>query len=419
MTERSYWFYLEPYVYAVVKGDVALLYNTHSGEALLYKKQPLIAQWVRRLRSKKNLYITKLTAKQLSEPGIARFLYHIRKRLIGDLIDTTLSDGKPFLMMPVLDIERDVETFKKGAPEMVGRDIMGYLSEMSVYINNVCDRNCSICRHAYRQFLYCYCDGRRYNELDTTIIDRLIEETAGSSLVSVNILGGDIFKYSRFEELLVILNRSPALKSFYVHFQNLVGREENLRLFSNTNSELNVLVHFPLNRRVLAEVAQIVDRWRINANYIFALQSDGDVTSTEEIVSNCDIEDPVLRPLFNGRNRSFFQKHVFINKKMILEAKPSFKEIFERKAVNSHFFGKLTILNNSEIYAGMNGSPLGRLSENSIYDAVYKEMFRGRSWRRVRSGVEPCRRCVFDALCPPLSNYESVLGQNNMCRLWK
>ncbi len=53
----------------------------------------------------------------------------------------------------------------------------------------------------------------------------------------------------------------------------------------------------------------------------------------------------------------------------------------------------------------------------TIHGRTYKEMYRGKSWRRIRKKVEPCKKCTFEALCPPLSNYEYALGANNLCHI--
>jgi pseudo-rSAM protein len=419
MGKKSYWFYLEPYVYSVVKGENAFLYNTHNGKAILSRNQPMISRLLRRLKSEKNLYVVKLAERELAVPAIVRFVHKIRTYYMGDLINTALSDGKPFLMMPVLDIEGDVESFKRDAPEMVGRDIMIYLNELSLYINNVCGHNCPVCRDAYRQFLSCFSDSRRSSELEIGVIDELLEEVRGSRLFAINILGGDIFKYSDFGRLISLLERSPALKSFYVHYRNLVNHGEYLRLIANLNGELNVLAHFPLDRDVWAEQADLMNKHEIRANYIFVVQREEEVALAEDIVATFKIEEPLLQPFFNGRNKTFFRKHVFINRAMILEARPSLKEIFSRMALNPQQFGKLTVLSNGDIYADINAFRLGKLGRDSLYDALYKEMYHGRSWRRLRTRVLPCRHCVYDVLCPPLSSYEYALGQNNLCHVWK
>ena len=82
-------------------------------------------------------------------------------------------------------------------------------------------------------------------------------------------------------------------------------------------------------------------------------------------------------------------------------------------------FGKLFILNNGDIYANLNSTKIGIHGKDSISKVLYRELNKKNSWLQTRKNVEPCTNCVFDVLCPPISNYEYVLRKNNLCHIWK
>ncbi len=88
-----------------------------------------------------------------------------------------------------------------------------------------------------------------------------------------------------------------------------------------------------------------------------------------------------------------------------------------REAINSIYFGKLTVLADGRVYADLNAPSLGKLGRDSIYDILFKEMSGGSSWRRLRKNVMPCKGCHYEKLCPPLSNYQKVMGKNNLCHI--
>ena len=48
---------------------------------------------------------------------------------------------------------------------------------------------------------------------------------------------------------------------------------------------------------------------------------------------------------------------------------------------------------------------------------IRKELVNGSSWKKLRADIAPCSQCVLEKLCPPLSNYEYILKQNNLCCL--
>jgi hypothetical protein len=60
------------------------------------------------------------------------------------------------------------------------------------------------------------------------------------------------------------------------------------------------------------------------------------------------------------------------------------------------------------------GSILGNIYTDNIYEIVSKEIEEGKSWFRIRSHA-PCNDCVYQWLCPPPSNYEIAIGRPNLC----
>jgi pseudo-rSAM protein len=75
----------------------------------------------------------------------------------------------------------------------------------------------------------------------------------------------------------------------------------------------------------------------------------------------------------------------------------------------------LTVLSNKKVYANLNNPGIEILGRDDILDIVYKEMHKGKSWTKIRKYVTPCKSCVFNALCPPISNYEYTLGKYDLC----
>ncbi len=92
------------------------------------------------------------------------------------------------------------------------------------------------------------------------------------------------------------------------------------------------------------------------------------------------------------------------------------EDIYSRQLVND--YGKLTIMADGKIYANLNDPVLGNASKNSLEEVVLKEIKQGKSWKRLRTRVMPCRHCVFQHVCPPISNYELVLKKYNLCKVF-
>jgi len=174
-----------------------------------------------------------------------------------------------------------------------------------------------------------------------------------------------------------------------------------------------------VNERPLARLIEQLSVLGLEAAFFFPVKSEREVEEAGEIDLESLIHNRRLLPYFDGSNLDFFERNVFLSKEIILGAKPSFREIFARQAINGNNFGKLTIFPDGRIYSNVNMPRLGNIKRHSLYEAVYKEMLHGRGWRLTRRNVNPCKRCVYDSLCPPLSNYELVMGRNNLCDVWE
>lgn len=413
--KRSSWLYIEPYVHISIKSRRVLLYNTLNGK-VIEDDYPPIVRLVNRLRSNKNLLVIKLANKEIDDPKIAGFVRKAREYFVGDLLDESFSQGKPVEMMPKLHMHKGIK-LKDSKESMIwlGQGIMDYLAEISLYINDSCRQDCSTCQHAYKQFLACTRGNGDSRELSVAEIKRLLEETKGSGLFRINIVGGDIFRHSHFEDLADFLSDIPAVKIYFTHYKNLNNRENHLSLIGTDNAELRILVSFPLEEDKFRPIIPLLSRVGIDYGIDFVVQEETDLELAYGIVSQFKTEKASFKACYNGKNAEFLRKALFLSKEDILEARPGLRDIFSRMAVNPLNFGKLFVLSDGTVRASINTPKLGKLGRESLHDLVCKEMASGKSWRKLRTSVHPCKTCTYDLLCPPLTDYEYVLGQSNLC----
>lgn len=417
--KQQYWFYVDPYVHIAVKRGTALFYNSYNGKILEYIDNPDILRLARRLQSAGNLRIIFMAESDLNQPVIQEFVAQIRGFFMGDLIDAGYSDGKPIQMPPVVKNQKDVTYLKADGDRSVGEDIMTYLSEVSLYINDECPQNCHLCPQAYRQFLCCTSRKNRGSELDTRLIKSLFREIEESGLVNVNILGGDICRYSKFKDLLTLIESIPTGNKFYLHYLNAARHKDELKDLGCGNLCFNIAIDFPINEEKLELVLNAFIYFSPPPNFMFILQRETDFKESEDLVTRFDIQNSFFIPLFNGQNMTLFEENVFINRKDIEEERPSARDIHVRGTVNPLHFGRLIVLPDCRVYANVNHSPLGILGKHSLKEILFREMKEGKSWRQIRKHVMPCKQCTFESLCPPISNYSTAIGKYNLCRIWK
>jgi pseudo-rSAM protein len=427
MNRKHYWLYLEPYIHTSIKkkvesGQRVLLYNPFNGKILEYSNRHEIIRLIRRLKSKKNLFVTKLTAKDLGSPEVKKFVSQVRKYYMGDLLDGSRSLGKPFQMMPMLNLQKDPKRLKREFKEKYidafTDNVMSYLREIVLYLNNRCDQNCEICQDAHKQCRFCTKTSGKNREPGIDVIKRLFVEASGSSIYRYSILGGNVLKYSEFERLIDSLGTLKLEKCFYVHYLHLEDQyKKRLDLLKNGQCNLNILIHFPVDRDKLRFALDLINKVEITAEFRVLIKREQETEQIEDLMEGFGIRDYSVYPFFDGRNMTFFKKHVFLKKNDIVESRPSQKEIFSEMVINPMDFGKLIVSADGNIHANINHGKIGNIEKNALIDIVSREVLRGKSWRSVRRKVEPCKHCTYNALCPPLSNYEYFMQRNNLCHI--
>ncbi len=425
MTEEnsfSNWVWIEPYVHISIKKNNALLYNTLSG-AKIETNQPVITGLLKDMTRKENLRVLEMPIKKLEKPAIRNFIDDIKKSFMGDTALVNLSKGKPVQLIPLPVNYADIKRVKKD-PSLPGKSILSYLSELTLFINNYSSHIHGTLKKytnepaLYKQSLFPYSDTAiNRHQLPINKIVTVLDQVKESGLNSIKITGGNIFDYSCFDELLKVLGKYPFRIIFHVHYLDAVKSLKSINDVLNKNMRLALHITFPLEEGKLDTLIRFAGL-KSNLTLYLAILDEKDFENATDIVSRFKPVKYRIIPYYNGENPDFFKKMVFFNKEILWAERPSQKEIFRRMALNAHDFGKLSILCNGMIYANLNNPPLGNIDKHSVREMIFKELYHGKSWLRVRPGVKPCKDCLYNLLCPPLSNYEYALGRNNLCNIY-
>lgn len=414
---KKYWFYIDTYVHLFLKNDSLLIYNSYTGKILEYKGNSDIIKLGKRLLAPRNLQVILLAGSDLEKNAIGGFVSDIRENFMGDLIEVAYSNGKPISMTPLVKNQMDVKFLKRENDRSVGENIISYLTEISLYINDNCNQSCSICRNAYKQFLCCTSKKNRKNELKMDHITGLFSEIKHSGLSRVNILGGDFLAYNDLNRLISIIKDINCEKQYYLHYLNVLAHKTKLKYIADGDSLITIIVNFPLTEEKLNEALIAVHRSNVQERLMFIIRDTNDFESSESIAMKYRIENTSYIPYFNGNNLAFFEENLFITREEIESEKVQSKEIYARGVVNPLNFGRLVVFPGGQVYANVNDPVLGNLGKDSIYNLLCKELFGGKSWRKIRRNVKPCKSCVFSNLCPPISNYNIVANRYNFCKI--
>jgi len=415
---NSYWLFLEPHVRIFIKRDHVLLYDTLKGKVLEYCKDHEISKVAKRLKGIKNLFTIKITGKEINgNASLAQLISDLKENCMGDIIDSSLSRGKPVQLVRILNNQAELKKNKFDNFWSIGEDILANLKEISFFITNRCERDCEICKYAYKQFPFCSTNGKAGEILEVDKIRNFVIQAKGSGLSRINILGGNILSYPELETLFNFLAGIPILKSYFIHVKNLKNGFERIASLTDRLSELEVLIEAPFNKGKADYIEKIVQRATLETCLCLVVKNENELLNIQKYFYSIGPDKLRIQPCFNANNFDFFHEHVFLSKQRIIESSPSEKDIFTRMAANPTNFGKLIVGSNGKIYGNMNNAPIGLLEKDSLRHILYRELDSGKSWRRLRTNVQPCKSCVYNLLCPPLSNYETVLGQNNLCQI--
>lgn len=419
MTGASYWFYLEAHVWVTIKKGVALLYNSHDGK--LYKtNQPMLVKLLAKLISPHHGGVIKISGEDLKSHGVLKgFIDEMVANFNGELVDSSLSKGKPFKTPPLVNIFRDRDSWKRDVRKTGGEEVKKYLVEVSLYLNAGAAPGMEVYKDAYRQFLFNR-QGQRGLELDLSLVEMFFKEMRGTSLCRVNLLGGNIFAYSRLGDLLDILATMREQKAMFFLYTDLgVGNSERLKWIEASETGVDIWVVPPVDEEIFAQGYGLLEGYDIKRSFRFVIRGEEDLERCGLIVEKYRLGDISYYPYYTGDNMDFFREHVFIREGEMAESQPGVRELIARVKTNPVNFGKLVVLEDSGVYANVNEPVLGWLGKQSLYRMLEEEVKRGRSWFRSRQEVKPCCSCIYNVLCPPMSNYERILGRNNLCHIDK
>ncbi len=400
--KNNFILYLEPYVYVKKnnKQKSFLLFNTIDGSTISRNMKRKIFDIVESLSSSKNLYVVSLNMNLLESDEIKEFLAEIRNKFMGDYYRCSDMVYKPTQTIPILKNKLPAEIIDEFSP-------FDHLFEINIYLNQSvsCKKNDYEIYKQHRWVKY----GLSYSELCYKNLKKIMLEFKGTD-VRINFIGGNIFNYSKFDELEEEIIASRMKASYYVHIDSIQSTAK-----IRSNIYMNILIDSYKNRKQFDKLFKIVDQK--NLCYNFLVKSEYDLTKVYNIIDNYQISKYSILPYFNGSNIEFFINNVYTNDLNHEELNNTMRVINAKKLVNLNNYGSLTVLPNGKVFANVNHPSLGSLYCNDIIELSNKEILNGRSWKKNRGQVKPCKYCLLSELCPSITNVEYVLNKYDLCSL--
>jgi pseudo-rSAM protein len=406
MQNNNYWLILKPHIYVDFKEDGILLYNTKDG-GCIETREPEAIQLISDIYKSDNLGVVCLDENRQSQ--LHDFVKELMDKQMANIEKIRNEEDKPINLLPILNLQQDVEKLKKRDERLIGENIMNYLLELNIYLNNTCSVKCPNCIEYNRQFNCCTAIAySSTNNLPIETIQKTFEQIKYSSIGQINILGGNILEYKDMYVLNEISRPFIDIIHCYIHYFNY--KKNN---YVDT-AKLELIVNCPINSSKFNNIWKQIDKEKTTVHFI--VENEKQYIEAERYISTFNIENITILPFYTGNNLNFFFENVFLKRDDIFSTVIKMREIFRNQKLNSNFFGTITILPTGEVKANINSEKLGNIQNDKILDIIYKEMNINTAWRKVRN-EKPCNSCLYQYLCPPPSNYEHAIGKYNLCHV--
>lgn len=411
---KHYWFYLSSDTYVSYGlGTAMLLYHTKTG-ARLERDNASCMQLVKEVYSPQNLGVIELSSAYREDKESASFIQSVIKEKMGGLIEVDKERGKPINLLPILSLQKDIEKLEKsGDISLAISNLMGYLSELNIYLNSSCNDNCAFCNNYYKQVKSCLREEEN-KELSLETLTVILNQIEYSSVKKINISGGDLSQYSESANLGEIIKQYDYEFHFWVNSKHLSSFGQFAFEVSNIYAE--ILFTFPIKEEEVKRISEMFQN-ALKNTYYFLVESEEQYVKASEITEKLDLGDYVsILPIFTGENIAFFENNVYLNIEDVFDTVISMRKIFCNQKLNSNSFGALTILPNGDVKANINTKRLGNIYNSSILELIYIELTQNTAWRKTRN-QGACCNCLYRFLCPPPSNYETAIGRLNLCNI--
>ena len=404
---KNYWLYIASHIYCSIKNKCALLYNTQTG-AYLETDNDKIIDLLQSLHEKKNLGAISCEGQKLIETPFCEFITEFCTKEMGNLITVAQMPEKPIQLMPLLNLQHDIDKLQKGEVVKIGEEALENLIELNIYLNNACEQNCKYCPDYCRQF-YCCHSNTEQNHLEISVLQDILSQIRYGVVGKINILGGNIFSYPELLQLNDVLANFQEFTHFYIHYKNF--KKNNIL----DSFYIELIVNFPVDNEIINQVLSGVNMEKTTVHFI--IEDEEQYAVTEQLCEKYAIKRYKILPFFNGKNIHFFRENIFMTKEDIFINPLQMREIFRNQKLNSNFFGVLYILPDGTVKANLNAEALGNIKNDKVLELIYKEMIDNTAWRQVRDS-KPCRSCNYQFFCPAPSNYETVIGKPNLCHIY-
>jgi pseudo-rSAM protein len=419
--DKSFWLYLEPWVHVTAGSGQVLFYNTLNKKSLHYNGNIVAGNLAALFRDPENGYVVKVSSTEIEGTELGKIIGDLRKTLMGDLLETNWSEGKPVNILPKPFIKNKLTKNVFDNPDdlsLVNYD--EYIHEVTIFLNTGPSAVVNAFPLASLQFPFPGRPSQSTESFDFEVLNTLAIELSVFKLITINFTGSDLNDQENLLKVASLFREFTCEKKFHIPVTGF-NRNDFNELIHYPSLTFAFYITFPFDISGFNEIVTLVSEsaQQSRFEFHFVVKDNEELQTSLEIIETSKLTRYSFNPYYDGKNFDFFRENVFITQEDIKKSKPDQHEIFSRLTFNEKDFGKFTILPGGKVFANLNDPEVGNFPKNSIVDLIIKEALSGKSWKRTRPEQYPCMDCINHFLCPPVSSYEILMKRYNFCDIFK
>lgn len=391
----KYWLTIHPYTYSYKTEDGILFYNSLTLKPVVNKDKQCV-DFFKDLKSAENnnIFEIELTPRN----RVSEFLYILRDEFFIDLLPITEENILPLQMLRKTKIQNEIKESYLGE---VGEDIYDNIYKLHIHYNGssaILNSHCD----AFKQFPFVT---NHKSVLDIKALLKQLSTHALNNLNEVNLIGA------------IDNNTVPLVKYF-------IAKDIEVNLIYDYNSFDNKINYNKLKANHIISIHDYSDRYNYkkllsikNVEIRFIISSHEQLEKANALIKQLGLNNYSFQPFLTKSNITFFRQHVCLDENEISELNPTINDIITKERLNPNSFGNLYILPDGQTYSNPNDEPLGSINEDDLSLLLLKEFRQIKNWQKVRINLKSCKKCLYQAICPPITNYEMTGLIDNICNI--
>lgn len=393
-------FAIYSFVYVNKINKSILFYNTETGEYIITDK--LASNMTSKLSTNTTSYYL-TTNDNFSDVYTHDILEMMENKYFGEFISFENTNEIPLLFSPSIYIEDDaienfLETDKKtnkipSNKNIINKNITDSLREITIHYNSL-SKLSSIYKYIYLQYNFPQISNQ--NSLNIkTLLDSI--QSIDTTQLRLNLIIGDI----SYQDTHKINSLLDLLKFHEIYIYTIY---RNSKYIDSINIDKSHIILWTFHYDLDTDIDLF--------NNMIGLYS---TAKDYNIFRQRQFNELKLFPFYTGDNIDFIKKELNYNIDDIFAQKKSISTLFSNANFNSNLFGELTILSNGDVFSNLSRSSIGSISNTSIKELLYLELTINKNWFSKRSNFLPCKNCLYNIFCNPITKLEYLLNKYALC----